>query len=291
MSLEDGRPPTQLDILGGNPLPSNDPSPAPGNATMSQTPHLKSTFQDNTATSRKRQVDGNGRTAALRKDAPRKPGVRRDLPPPKPPAKGGQSTPDGNIGKVTRKRGISDVDGAQKGPTAKNNDTAMKRQGIHLDPRFTAKKESPWQIYNDGYNLRVGGLVTVAARKRSESSADAAKLVAIKKLSGPSRDAQFETLRQVQGKHFVSFVEAYRTEDDLYIVLELMPISLVQIVAATVQLREVHVASIVAQVLPLHAESIQKLTCTGGEWDSIPRVPQLGPWYHRLLDSTLERSG
>ena len=131
----------------------------------------------------------------------------------------------------------------------------------------------------------------MATRKRSKSSEEAANLVAIKTLSGPNRDAKLETLRQVQGKHFVSFVEVYRTEDDLYLVLELMPISLVQVVAATVQSRKVHVASIVAQVFSPHVESIRKLTCTGGEWDSVPRVPELGPWFHRLLNSTLERSG
>ena len=143
MSLEDGRPPTQVDFLGGNLLLSNDPSPAPSNATISPIPYFTSTFQNDTAASRERRADGKGRTAASRKDAPRELGVRRDLPPLKPPAKDRQSTQDVNIGKGARKRKISDIEGAQKGPTAKNRDRAIIKQGIYLDPRFTAKKESP----------------------------------------------------------------------------------------------------------------------------------------------------
>ncbi len=253
MSLEGDRPFTQIEYLNRNLLPSNDPSYAPANATISPTPHLTSTSQNDTAASLRRKgrdanVNSEGRTAA--KVAPRRPGVRRDLPGPKPPAKEGQSTQDVNSGKVARKRRISNVEGAQNGPTAKNKDgefIARRRRGIHLDARSVVK-ESPWQTYEEGYNLRVGGLVTVARRKRLESPLDAAEKVAIKKLSGPSRDAELSTLRQVQGKYFVKFVEAYSMEDDLYIILEFMPISLVQIVAATVQPREVHVAAIVAQV-------------------------------------------
>lgn len=86
-------------------------------------------------------MDSEGRTTASAKEAsaaPRRPGVRRDSPRPKPPAK--------EVGKVARKRRISDVEGAQSGPTARNRDrklTAVRRRGIHTDPRFAVKNESP----------------------------------------------------------------------------------------------------------------------------------------------------
>ena len=108
------------------------------------------------------------------------------------------------------------------------------------------KKESPWRIYDGGYDLRVGGLVTVAKKKRPVS--EVAEVVAIRKLSGSSKNDSLSTLFQVQGEYFVKCAEAYESEADLYIVLEHMPISLVQVVTAPVHPRETHVAAIVGQV-------------------------------------------
>ena len=87
------------------------------------------------------------------------------------------------------------------------------------------KKESLWRIYDGGYDLRVGGLVVVAKKKRSVS--EAAEVVAIRKLSGSSRNDSLSTLFQVQGEYFVKCIEAYEPEADLYIVFEHMSISLV----------------------------------------------------------------
>lgn len=117
----------------------------------------------------------------------------------------------------------------------------------------------------------------MAFRKPSESSAVTADSVAIRKLSGPSRDAELWALRQEQGKHFVSCIEACRTEYDLYIVLVSMPISLIQIVAATVQPGETHVMAILAQAWFPSTDGVLKLTHIGSEWRSVPRFSELGP--------------
>lgn len=84
--------------------------------------------------------------------------------------------------------------------------------------------------------------------KKKRPVAEVAEVVAIRKLSGSSKNDSLSTLFQVQGEYFVKCTEAYESEADLYIVLEHMPISLVQVVAAPVHPRETHVAAVVGQV-------------------------------------------
>lgn len=116
------------------------------------------------------------------------------------------------------------------------------------------KEESPWRTYDEGYNLRVGGLVTVAKKKRPASTMaatggrPASPVVAVRKLSGPSRSENVSRLLQIQGEYFVKCTEAYEFGADLYIVLKHMSISLIQIVAAPIHPQETHVAAIVGQV-------------------------------------------
>lgn len=55
-------------------------------------------------------------------------------------------------------------------------------------------------------------------------------------------------LLRVQGEYFVKCTNAYEFEVELYVVLEHMPISLVQVVATLVHLKETHVVAIVDQV-------------------------------------------
>jgi len=79
-------------------------------------------------------------------------------------------------------------------------------------------------------------------------SGSASTVVAIRKLSDSSRNVNLFTLLRIQEKYFVKCIEAYEFGADLYVVLEHMPISLVQVVAASVHSRETHVAAIVEQV-------------------------------------------
>lgn len=107
------------------------------------------------------------------------------------------------------------------------------------------KIELPWRIYDGDYDLEIGGLVTLAKKKRPFSQL--AEMIAIRKHSSSSRNDSLSTLCQVQGECFVKCTEAYESEADLYIVLEHMPNPLVQVVAAPVHPRETHVAAIVRQ--------------------------------------------
>ncbi len=117
MALEGSRPLTQTECLDGKLFPPNDLSPAPDNTTISLIPHPTSTFQKDTAASRNRNrrdadVDSEGRTTASAKEAriaPRRLGRRHNFARPEPPAT--------EVGKLARKRRISDVDDTQSGPT------------------------------------------------------------------------------------------------------------------------------------------------------------------------------
>ena len=95
------------------------------------------------------------------------------------------------------------------------------------------KEESPYRIYNKGYNFRFGGLVTVAKKKRPGSrmakGRPGSKVVAIRKLSGSSRNVKFSTLLRVQADYFIKCTGAYEFRADFYLVLEHMPVSLVKL--------------------------------------------------------------
>jgi hypothetical protein len=76
----------------------------------------------------------------------------------------------------------------------------------------------------------------------------ASKTMAIRKFFGSSRNVNLSTFLQVQGKYFVKCIEAYEFKAELYVALEHMSISLIQVIATIVHLKETHVAAIVGQV-------------------------------------------
>ena len=117
---------------------------------------------------------------------------------------------------------------------------------------FKAKEESPWRSYDEGYDLRVSEFVIVTKKKRPDFKMAKGRLVseviAVRKLSDSSRNVSLFMLLQIQEEYFVRCTNAYEFEVELYVVLEHMSISLIQVVAASVHLKEAHVASIVGQV-------------------------------------------
>ena len=160
-------------------------------------------------------------------------------------------------GKFNGKRRNSDIDGAEIASAFEprhQNLPASARPEAWQDTPLRMRDEFPWRTYDGGYNLRVGGLVTVAKKKRQASNMAAIKgrsasdVVAVRKLSGSSRSENLSRLLQIQGEYFVKCIEAYEFEVDLYIVLEHMSISLVQVIAASIHSQETHVAAIVGQI-------------------------------------------
>lgn len=202
-------------------FPWNDVPPASGNPSPFKNTQDSSNTQDDTAAKLKRNraypdKEGDGRTAS---SADRKhltstrPGVGQDT------VRAESSPPSG----LHPSSQPAPADG-----TSRKDAATGKLNG---KTSFKAKEESPWRTYDEGYDLRVGGLVTVAKKKRPGSKMAKgrpdSKVVAIKKLSGLSRNANLFTLLRVQGKYFVKCTGAYEFEGELYVVLKYMPISLV----------------------------------------------------------------
>ena len=224
------------------PLVSNDMPSASGNPSPSRNTQDSSNTHNDTAAKTKRKrtypdKEGDRRTAssADRKRLTfKRPGVEQDTgkaesSPPSGLHPSSQPTP---ADRTSRKNGV----------TGKLNGKAS----------FKVKEESPWRSYDEGYDLRVSGLVTVAKKKRPDfkvaKGCPASEVVAVKKLLGSSRNTSLSMLLRVQGEYFVKCTDAYEFGAELYVVLEHMPISLVQVVAAPVHPKEAHVASIVGQV-------------------------------------------
>lgn len=115
--------------------------------------------------------------------------------------------------------------------------------GANAGRVLKARKESPWDSYREVLNLDLNGPVTVAERNSPHSG-----LVAIKVF--PSTAAEMVLYRHQQVKHdnIVNVLDAFTTETSLYIVLEHLPISLMQIVEGPKYPTEQHLAAILQQV-------------------------------------------
>ena len=114
------------------------------------------------------------------------------------------------------------------------------------DAPVKVKAGSPWETFEQGYELRVGGLVTIARRKRPLPKVPVK--VAIRKLSGSGRDMDLRMLLLVKGKAFTNCTEVYEFGNEIYTVLDYMPISLIQIVTAPPRRTEAQLAAVFAQV-------------------------------------------
>lgn len=245
---------TQINLnpRGVNPLSSNDMSPA------SENTRGWSISQIDTAGSANRKPVDSTRPSVEQETRKPEPSPPNDLYFSRQRAPAAVPTGrDGAIGKFNGKRRNSDIGGAEVASASDlmhQNLSASARPEAWQDTPLRVKDESPWRTYDEGYNLRVGGLVTVAKKKRPASKMaategrSAAEVIAVRKLSGPSRSGNLSRLLQIQGQYFVKYIEAYEFEADLYVVLEHMPISLVQVVAAPIHPQEAHVAAIVGQV-------------------------------------------
>ncbi len=149
---------------------------------------------------------------------------------------------------------IDDVEIAFASEPMHQNLSASARPEAWQDTSLRVKDEFPWRTYDEDYNLRIDGLITIAKKKRSASKMtatedrSASEVVAIRKLSDSSRSENLFRLLQIQRQYFVKCIETYEFEADLYIVLEHMSISLVQVVAASIHPQEAHVTAIVEQI-------------------------------------------
>ena len=215
MTFPSPRPITQYDFqpLRADLLPSNDVLLAGGNPLQSRN------TQDSSKSKRNRKYPdkgGDGRAAGFadwKCLASKRPSVEQNT------RKAESSLPNGLH------------PSSQPAPADETSRRDAATGKLNRKASFKVKKQSSWRSYDEGYDLRVSGLVTVAKKKCPDSkvpkSCPASEVVAVRKLSGSSRNASLSMLLRVQGEYFVRCTDAYKFGTELYIVLEHMPISLV----------------------------------------------------------------
>lgn len=118
--------------------------------------------------------------------------------------------------------------------------------------QLRAAWESPWKRYDKSYELDLGGPVEVALRK-----APPVGLVHVRAFSKPAAEKTLHAFRQIRHRNIVTALEAFTTNDGLYVVLEYMAVSLDHIVRSPAYPDERQLAAILGQVSPLiHARAI-----------------------------------
>lgn len=119
----------------------------------------------------------------------------------------------------------------------------ISESGISSFTNIIARKESPWEIYQEVFDLDLNGPVTVAKGKARHS-----ELVAVRAFPVAAAEKALYMHGRVRHANIVEALDAFTTETSFYIVLEHMPISLDQIVESAKYPTEGQLAAILVQV-------------------------------------------
>jgi hypothetical protein len=109
--------------------------------------------------------------------------------------------------------------------------------------QLRAAWESPWGKYEKIYDAELGGPVEVAVRK-----APPVELVHVRAFASQAAAKTLHLFRQLQHRNIVAALEAFTTDNGLYIVLEHMPLTLERIVRSPAYPDERQLAAILGQV-------------------------------------------
>ena len=109
--------------------------------------------------------------------------------------------------------------------------------------QLRATWESPWGKYEKVYDVELGGPVEVAIRKGAP-----VELVHVRAFSAEASAKALHLSRQLQHRNIVTALEAFTTDNGLYIVFEYMPVSLERIVSSPAYPDERQLAAILGQV-------------------------------------------
>ncbi|OCT52719.1 hypothetical protein CLCR_10513 [Cladophialophora carrionii] len=126
-----------------------------------------------------------------------------------------------NINQHVLKRSWTELN--EKIETPRKIDIAHSTSRISLPVHIAKLDKSPWQDYVRLLNICRGGQITVAY-----SSSRSQKLVAISEIPNCSRE-QLRALRPALHENIVGFTAAYFLDPSIYLVYELMPVSLIGI--------------------------------------------------------------
>jgi hypothetical protein len=101
----------------------------------------------------------------------------------------------------------------------------------------------PWKRYEKVYDLELAGSGEVALRKT-----DPIELVHVRRFYKPGVENTLRMFRLLRHPNIVAGLEAFNTDDGLYVILEQMPVALDQIVRSPAYPDERQLAAILGQV-------------------------------------------
>ena len=150
-------------------------------------------------------------------------------------------TPKGDASSKTATRSLVNASDAAIGIGKAQSKTVRSAMGGPLQLR--AAWESPWEKYEKVYDVELGGTVEVAVRKASP-----VELVHVRTFSTAASAKALHLYGQLQHRNLVLALEAFTTDNGLYIVLEHMPVSLERIVRSPAYPDERQLAALLGQV-------------------------------------------
>ncbi|MCJ1446767.1 MAG: hypothetical protein MMC23_007274 [Stictis urceolatum] len=171
--------------------------------------------------------------------------------------------------------------------SAKNSSNFEK---YRMQSTFTPRRENPGDIYNLGYEVKLGGYENkvesteigrffVAVRKFADHAKNGKDhLIAIRTISKLKHNYSLSMLHFIQNRFFLRVIETYEFNKKWFVITKHLPISLNQIVAEPNYPSESQVAAIVGQILKgieyLQSESLchGNLNCTTVLLDNDGRV-------------------
>jgi hypothetical protein len=103
--------------------------------------------------------------------------------------------------------------------------------------------ESPWEKYTKEYDLNLGGPVVVSVRK-----APPVELVQVRAFPTLMAEKTLHMFRHIQHNKIVTALDAFTTDDFLYVVLEHMPVTLEHIIGCPAYPDERQLGAILGQV-------------------------------------------
>jgi len=144
----------------------------------------------------------------------------------------------------------------EEDPIATTETVKVQAYRRNVPRDFQVRMGSPWDRYKEVLDLEhLDNSVTVAERKAPQHG-----LVAIKMFLSAAAEKALERHQRVKHENIVDVLEAFTTDTSLYIVLEHLPISLLQIVEGAKYPTEWQLAAILKQVRFFMSGAVHSLT-------------------------------
>jgi hypothetical protein len=140
-------------------------------------------------------------------------------------------------------------------------------------------KGTPWESYEERYDLDLGGCIKVAGKKPRRKG----QVIVVRMI--PNVEEDLYRIQQLRHENFVSVYEIFAFESSFFIISERMQISLDHVVASPAYPDESELASIIWQVSM--AQCCRYVNCLlrmiGAQWYLLLAITKHGTWRYHLL--------